>query len=107
MSKYRFECGCELDIVDEAIKPNDGLPGLYIDYENIREDCPATWQLIQSGHTKGIFQLETNLGRKWAKELAPENLTEMAALVSLMRPGCIFSQTKVLVNIFEQDGRQY
>jgi DNA polymerase-3 subunit alpha len=36
-----------------------------------------------------VFQLETNLGRKWAKELAPSDLTEMAALVSLMRPGCL------------------
>lgn len=89
MSKYRFDCGCAFDIVDDTIKDNDGLPGIKIDYENIPEDCPATWQLIQSGHTKGVFQLETNLGRKWAKELAPTNITEMSALVSLMRPGCL------------------
>ena len=87
--KYKFDCGCEIEITDEAIKDNDGLPGMFIDYENIPENCPATWQLIQSGHTKGVFQLETNLGRKWAKELAPRSLTEVAALVSLIRPGCL------------------
>jgi DNA polymerase III alpha subunit len=87
--KYKFDCGCEFEITNCDVKENDGLPSIYIDYENIPEDCPATWQLIQSGHTKGVFQLETNLGRKWAKELAPSNVTEMAALVSLMRPGCL------------------
>jgi len=89
MTKYKFNCGCEFEITNGDIKENDGLPGMFIDFENIREDCPATWELIQSGHTKGVFQLETNLGRKWSKELAPTNLTEMAALVSLMRPGCL------------------
>ena len=86
---YKFECGCEFEIKDENIKDNDGLPGIFIDFENVTHDCQATWSLIQSGHTKGVFQLETNLGRKWAKELAPSNITEMAALVSLMRPGCL------------------
>lgn len=105
MSKYKFDCGCSFDIVDDTVKPNDGLPGIKIDYENIPEDCPATWQLIQSGHTKGVFQLETNLGRKWAKELAPTNITEMAALVSLMRPGCISGETKIMVNKWDSDSR--
>ena len=89
MSKYKFPCGCEFDITDKNIKDCDGLPGISIDYENIPHDCPATWELIQSGHTKGVFQLETNLGRHWAKELIPRNITEMAALVSLVRPGCL------------------
>lgn len=90
LDKYKFPCGCEFEVVNDNIKECDGLPSIFIDYYNL-SDCPATWQLIQSGHTKGIFQLETNLGRKWAKELAPSNLTEMAALVSLMRPGCLRS----------------
>ena len=65
MSKYKFPCGCEFDILEGDIKDCDGLPPLSIDYYNIPDNCPATWDLIQSGHTKGIFQLETNLGRKW------------------------------------------
>ncbi len=89
MAKYKFPCGCEINIIDEQIKECDGLPSMEIDYYNLRNDCPATWALIQTGRTKGIFQLESNLGRKWAKQLAPSNLEEMSALVSLMRPGCL------------------
>ena len=40
-----------------------------------------SWSLYKEGLTKGIFQLESNLGRAWSKRLAPENLEELAALI--------------------------
>ena len=48
-----------------------------------------TWALYKNGLTKGIFQLESNLGRSWSKKLAPENIEELAALIALIRPGCL------------------
>ena len=48
-----------------------------------------TWALYKEGLTKGVFQLESNLGRAWSKRLAPENLEELAALIALIRPGCL------------------
>lgn len=47
------------------------------------------WGLYHRGLTKGIFQLESNLGRTWCKKLAPENIEELAALIALIRPGCL------------------
>ena len=34
----------------------------------------ATWQLFAEGKTKGVFQLESNLGKSWSKKLAPNNI---------------------------------
>ena len=51
-------------------------------------DC-KTWDLFKQGKTKGVFQLESNLGRSWSKKLAPENIEELAALIALIRPGCL------------------
>ena len=48
-----------------------------------------SWNLYRDGLTKGVFQLESNLGRAWSKRLAPENLEELAALIALIRPGCL------------------
>jgi DNA polymerase III alpha subunit len=48
-----------------------------------------SWDLYKDGLTKGVFQLESNLGRAWSKRLAPENLEELAALIALIRPGCL------------------
>tara|TARA_R110000824_G_scaffold199900_3_gene383952 strand:- start:23880 stop:27038 length:3159 start_codon:yes stop_codon:yes gene_type:complete len=52
-------------------------------------DDPESWNLISDGCTKGVFQLESQLGRSWAKRLKPSNIEELAALVSLIRPGCL------------------
>ena len=55
-----------------------------IDYNS-----PETWSLFSEGKTKGIFQLESNLGRSWSKKLKPTNIEELAALIALIRPGCL------------------
>jgi len=47
------------------------------------------WDLICNGETKGVFQLESSLGKHWAKEVRPRNIKELAALISLIRPGCL------------------
>lgn len=92
MNKYKFDCGCEVDIIDEQIKDYDGLPSLHIDYENLNINCPITWNLLSSGKTRGVFQLETNLGASWAKKLEPDSMEELAALISILRPGTLKSK---------------
>ena len=49
----------------------------------------AVWDLICDGQTKGVFQLESSLGKHWAKQVKPRNIKELAALISLIRPGCL------------------
>jgi DNA polymerase-3 subunit alpha len=48
-----------------------------------------TWQLFAEGKTKGIFQLESNLGKSWSKKLQPNNIEELCALISIIRPGTL------------------
>lgn len=57
--------------------------------ESIDYNCEKTWGLFHEGRTKGVFQLESNLGKSWSKKLKPSNLEELAALVALIRPGCL------------------
>lgn len=59
------------------------------DINKIDLDCPVTWDLIGSGNTKGCFQLESRLGRSMAKKLKPENIEQLSALISILRPGCL------------------
>ncbi len=49
----------------------------------------ATWRLFSEGKTKGVFQLESNLGKSWSKKLAPNNIEELSALIAIIRPGCL------------------
>ena len=48
-----------------------------------------TWSLFKDGYTKGIFQLESQLGRSWSKKLEPNSIEELAALISIIRPGTL------------------
>jgi DNA polymerase III alpha subunit len=54
------------------------------EYEDV-----ATWDLIGEGKTKGVFQLESNLGATWAKRTRPKNIEELADLISIIRPGTL------------------
>ena len=57
--------------------------------KDINYSCDKTWSLFHEGRTKGVFQLESGLGKSWSKKLKPSNLEELAALVALIRPGCL------------------
>lgn len=60
-----------------------------LNFSDIDLECPKTWDLIGSGNTKGIFQLESRLGQTMAKKLKPETIEHLAALISILRPGCL------------------
>lgn len=59
------------------------------DFAKLDIECPLTWDLISSGNTKGCFQLESRLGRTTARKLKPENMEQLSALISILRPGCL------------------
>jgi len=60
-----------------------------LDFQRIPLDDEKTWKLIQSGMTKGVFQLEKQLGKRYCKEIAPTNINELSDVISLIRPGCL------------------
>lgn len=57
------------------------------DINNFEDE--EVWNLICEGRTKGVFQLESSLGKHWAKEVAPRSIIELAATISLIRPGTL------------------
>ena len=99
MEHYKFACGCQIPIIENTIK-KDGLPHLDIPYNdlvidlNYGKSCPETWKMIGKGKTKGVFQLESDLGNEWAIETKPKDLAEIAALISIIRPGTLKSHDK-------------
>ena len=83
----RYDCGCEF---------HEGENGLIFDPEitSIPLNCSATWDLICEGNTKGVFQLESQLGRSLAKQTKPRNMEELSDLIAIMRPGCLEAMVK-------------
>lgn len=89
-----LDCGCRFK-TDGEDKESDNLPSIQINTSDFKLDCPATWELLKRGNTKGIFQLEGNLGQHWSKEIEPENISDVGAISSLLRPGCLQSKSTI------------
>ena len=70
--------------VKEIIAQNRGVS---LDLQHIPLDDAKTFELLSSGETKGIFQLESAGMRRYIKELKPTNFSDIAAMVALYRPG--------------------
>jgi DNA polymerase-3 subunit alpha len=70
--------------VKEIIAQNRGIS---LDLQHIPLDDTGTFELLASGETKGIFQLESAGMRRYIKELKPTNFSDIAAMVALYRPG--------------------
>ncbi len=58
-----------------------------IDLHRIPLNDAKTFQLLSSGETAGVFQLEGTGMRRYIKELKPNTFPEIAAIVALYRPG--------------------
>jgi DNA polymerase-3 subunit alpha len=85
---YSFECGCKFPIIDCDDKKH---PKIYFSgkLDDLNLNCSKTWDLISEGNTKGVFQLESRLGSSMAKKLKPQNIEQLSALISIMRPGSL------------------
>ncbi|HAT50485.1 MAG: DNA polymerase III subunit alpha [Nitrospirae bacterium] len=58
-----------------------------IDIRHIDLTDRKTFALLQEGHTRGVFQLESSGMREILKKLAPDTFEDIIALVALYRPG--------------------
>src|SRR4029078_7138708 len=60
------------------------MSGLPLDH---KYDDSRTYSLLASGHTVGVFQLESSGMQRVLRKLRPRTLEDIAAVVSLYRPG--------------------
>ncbi|MCX7956105.1 MAG: DNA polymerase III subunit alpha, partial [Patescibacteria group bacterium] len=76
-----------LTIIEEALKYVEKNSGKKIDIHHVPLNDKKTYELIASGNTIGVFQLESGGMRKLAKDLKPTKISDISAMVALYRPG--------------------
>ncbi|MCG8538587.1 MAG: DNA polymerase III subunit alpha [Clostridia bacterium] len=87
-----------LSVLKEAVKLIKYNKDIDIDLEQIPYDDTKTYELISSGETLGVFQLESSGMRHFIKELRPQCLEDIIAGISLFRPGPMDSIPKYIEN---------
>lgn len=76
-----------LTVLQNAVKFIEKSQGITIDIDHIDFNDKSVYELQGSGHTEGVFQLESAGMTSFMKELKPENLEDVIAGISLYRPG--------------------
>ncbi len=76
-----------LTILDRATRLLDETRGIKIDLGRLPLDDRETFELLSSGKTTDLFQLESAGMQRYIKELKPSSLGDIAAMIALYRPG--------------------
>ena len=76
-----------LDIIATCLRLVKETRGIEIDIEKIPFDDAKTYELLSSGDTHGVFQLEGAGMRRMLMDMRPQTFSDVAAAVALFRPG--------------------
>ncbi len=85
--KFDFLGLSNLTILRKAVDLIREHRGVTVDLDNIPLDDAKTFELLASGETTGVFQLESAGMRRYVRDLQPTSVFDLAAMVALYRPG--------------------
>ncbi len=75
-----------LTVLDRAVR-HMAKRGAAVDLDRLPLDDAASYELMSSGQTVGVFQLESQGMRDTLRKMRPGTIEEITALISLYRPG--------------------
>jgi DNA polymerase-3 subunit alpha len=76
-----------LTVIGNTVRLIRESRGVTVDLERIPLDDAKTYQLLSEARTFGVFQLESTGMRNALRQLRPERLEDVIAMVALYRPG--------------------
>ncbi|PHR56203.1 MAG: DNA polymerase III subunit alpha [Arcobacter sp.] len=76
-----------LDVIDAAIKLIKRRYDVSVDWNKLDENDPHVYEVIQTGETVGMFQIESSGMQDLNKRLKPANFEDLIAVLALYRPG--------------------
>ncbi|HEY3782684.1 MAG TPA: DNA polymerase III subunit alpha [Fimbriimonadaceae bacterium] len=96
-----------LTVLARAVENIQRTHGIDLDIQNIALDDLKTYELLERGETVGVFQLESGGMTRYVKELKPQNVRELAAMVALYRPGPMEHIPRFIDNKFGRATPEY
>ncbi|TMF52113.1 MAG: DNA polymerase III subunit alpha, partial [Chloroflexi bacterium] len=76
-----------LDIIATCVRLIKERRGIDIDLEHLEFDDAKTYELISTGDTHGVFQLEGAGMRRMLMDMRPQSFEDVSAAIALFRPG--------------------
>jgi DNA polymerase-3 subunit alpha len=85
--KYDFLGLRTLTVIDDIIKSIKSRTGVTINWDEVDENDPATFEMLSDGDTFGVFQLAENGMRGFTQQFKPSSIEDIATISALFRPG--------------------
>ncbi len=76
-----------LTIIEDTLKKVYAIHGKNINMDELGLEDEKAFELLQKGNTTGVFQLESSGFQRYLKQLQPNNIEDIIAMVALYRPG--------------------
>ena len=96
-----------LTVIRDAMKMISENHGVTIDFSKMDYDDAKVYELISSGNTSGLFQLESGGMTQFLKNLKPDCFEDIIAGISLYRPGPMGSIPTYIDNKKNPDEIEY
>jgi DNA polymerase-3 subunit alpha len=87
LMKFDFLGLRNLHIIGSALKKIEEGKGVKIDLAKIDPNDEKSYKLIKSGHTVGLFQLESEGMKRTIRMLEPESMEDISYILAAYRPG--------------------
>lgn len=76
-----------LTVIKDAVDYIEDTTGIKVDINNLRLDDKKTFELLKKADSLGVFQIESSGMISMLKQIKPDNIEDIIALISLYRPG--------------------
>jgi DNA polymerase-3 subunit alpha len=96
-----------LDVIESALDIIEKSTGARPDMAALPLDDAKTYEMLQQGHSVGVFQFESDGMRDALRKVRPTEFEDLVALVALYRPGAMRHIDTYARNKRQPDGVQY
>ena len=76
-----------LTIIENAVNIIEENKGIKLDINDIDINAKKVFEMISTGNTDGVFQIESAGMKSFMQELKPDNIEDIIAGIALYRPG--------------------
>ena len=76
-----------LTTIENTLEQIERIYGEKIDLDTISHKDEKAFDLLKQGDTTGVFQLESSGMRRYLRDLKPNDMEDIIAMISLYRPG--------------------
>jgi len=76
-----------LTVIAQTVQMANQTRGLNLDINKIKLDDKLTFEMLSSGDSIGVFQIESSGMRSMLRQMRADKLEDIIALISLYRPG--------------------